>query len=205
MCAQLGVCCPLPVLGTRGSGGRWMHGRALRNRHTWAVWAPLCAHTGDHGHTSPSPAHGFSSLPRNQVARAGGGQGLSCRHPISYPPPPPSPQLSSSGLTQELDREIAGFSEQSPSDDDLLSRVERIPHDQGDAWGQGQGRDWARGGLIQSPSPRSLRRGQGVRSSSLRQSRQDPRHPLPRLTGREVLEGRLDRTPQITLNVRLGL
>lgn len=38
-------------------------------------------------------------------------------------------------LTQELNSKVAGFCEQTPSNDDLLSGVECIPHDQGDAWG----------------------------------------------------------------------
>lgn len=51
--------------------------------------------------------------------------------PPAFSLPPSLPTL---GLTQELDPEVAGFREQSPSDDNLLSRVESIPHDQGDAW-----------------------------------------------------------------------
>lgn len=36
-------------------------------------------------------------------------------------------------LTQGLHPKVAGLREQSPPDDDLLGRVERIPHDQRDA------------------------------------------------------------------------
>lgn len=58
------------------------------------------------------------------------GTKLPCLQPaLSLPP-----SLPSLGLTQELNSEVAGFREQSPSDDNLLSRVESIPHDQGDAW-----------------------------------------------------------------------
>ena len=36
-----------------------------------AMWAQVCRLTGEHGHMGPSPAHRFSSLPGNQVARVG--------------------------------------------------------------------------------------------------------------------------------------
>lgn len=37
-------------------------------------------------------------------------------------------------ITEKLDSKIAGFTEQSPLDDDLLCCVETVPHDEGQAW-----------------------------------------------------------------------
>ena len=63
---------------------------------------------------------------------------LPCPQPTFSLPSPPT-----SGLTQELDPEVTGFGEQSPPDDNLLSRVQGVPHDQGDAW-VGKRRGWGR-------------------------------------------------------------
>lgn len=54
------------------------------------------------------------------------------------------PSLPTSGLTQELDPEVAGFSEQRPANDNLLGRVESVPHDQRDTWA-GVKRGWGTG------------------------------------------------------------
>lgn len=148
MWARMGVCCPPLCWGHEGAvGGGCMDVHSGGHRRTSAVWAQRAGSQVNAATWVPPPHTGFHHFPEIKWQELGG-QGPSYWHPISYPLPPPTPQLSSSGLTQELDREVAGFSEQSPSDDDLLSRVESIPHDQGDAWGEGQGGDWVRGGLI---------------------------------------------------------
>lgn len=55
-------------------------------------------------------------------------------------PPAPCYPSHPTPLTQGLHPEVAGLSEQSPADDDLLGRVECVPHDQRDAcWDRAQG------------------------------------------------------------------
>lgn len=73
-------------------------------------------------YTASSPSHpvNHSSQPEVEELEAGTNQ---------------SSSMPTSGLTQELHPKVAGFREQRPADNDLLSRVEGIPHDQGDAWG----------------------------------------------------------------------
>ena len=106
------VCCESPT---------WQ-GRGQACGHSWACVVPPCAgdtreqrvvgartciqegtgtrqpcgHTGKRGHMSPSPSHRFSSLPGNQVARAGrSGTKLPARHqqPAITPPHPAAVQL----------------------------------------------------------------------------------------------------------------
>lgn len=113
--------------------------------------AQVCRHTGEPSHTRPSPSDGAPHFLETQVGRRGRWGPSS---PDAPAPQPPS-LTATSGLTQELHREVAGFGEQSPPDDDLLRRVERVPHDQGDAWGGGQSVDWGRGRLPPTPSGRA--------------------------------------------------
>lgn len=62
-----------------------------------------------------------------------GGLWIQDRVYVSRSPQCSAPVVHPTLLTQGLYPKVAGLSEQSPADDDLLGCVECIPHDQGDA------------------------------------------------------------------------
>lgn len=96
-------------------------------------------------------ARPLESLPRRQTFITSWKPSCPARASISISLPV---SLPTSRLTQELDPKVTGFSEQSPSDDNLLSRVESVPHNQGDAWGGGPKSRLGAGSLGLEKDPR---------------------------------------------------